>query len=280
MFNFSSIAQEHKKETLLEGKWRIMDWTYVSNVGRGLDKKEKGFLSQGLKDLIMDFSTDSIFTTNRPEVFGSNNVKYELVDSKYLILNDYVSIFILKNQKRFLIRSNIIFEIKKIENYQNSKIILDDNTNPISDLPELLETESIPMEETFTLRELDTLPKLKSPDDFDCDRYCLKNIFNNELLLNFDYSKLKHNDIMFIIDFVVDKKGSLNSFDIKEMHYYWDEEGLNVEHISEKNNGVFTETKKDIIVSILNFRNKLQPALKDNKAVNSRINLKLRLISE
>ena len=41
-----------------------------------------------------------------------------------------------------------------------------------------------------------------------------------------------------------------------------------------------TEIKKDLIFSILKFKNKFKPGVKNNKEVNSRINLELRLISQ
>ena len=37
---FSCLAQDNAPITL-EGKWKVVDWTYMSFVGRGLDGKEK-----------------------------------------------------------------------------------------------------------------------------------------------------------------------------------------------------------------------------------------------
>lgn len=64
------------------------------------------------------------------------------------------------------------------------------------------------------------------------------------------------------------------------MHYFWDEKGWKVKKIAEKNEGVETEMKKTIIASILQVKDDFLPALKNNTAANTKINIQLRLISE
>ncbi|MBL3656921.1 hypothetical protein [Fulvivirga sediminis] len=91
---------------------------------------------------------------------------------------------------------------------------------------------------------------------------------------------LEYNDMMFNINFVIDKNGHFNSFDIREMRYFWDEKGREVKEIVEKDKGLETDMKKNIMASILQVKDDFLPALINNTAANAKINLQLRLISE
>lgn len=212
---FTSFAQAHSKEILLEGKWRMDGWTYMSFVGRGLDAEERQHLTEGISDLIMEFSTDSLFSTNKPAVFGANNVKYEFQDSRYLIYNEFVDVFVVHNQHVFYIHSNLIFKLVKIEDAPHAHICLAEDELLTSDLSG--RNENVISENDFySLRELDVLPRLKEYEDYPCDALCLKRFFTAKILANIDYAKLEYNDIMFNINFVINKDGNFNAFDIRK----------------------------------------------------------------
>ena len=276
---YTCKAQESKNNIFIEGKWKVVNWIFTSNVGRSLDKTQRENYTRYLNGLTMDFSVNNIFTTNKPEIFQFNNSKFELKDSKYLLFNKVYlgGAFILKKQKVFFRNKELTFELEKIESYPNPKIVLNKVEDATNDVPDLLQ-----IEEAISLNQLDVLPKLISsaPDDYDCSEICLSDIFTNEILNNIDYSLLKNNDIKYDISFVIDGIGNINSFNVKETYIYWNEKGTKVVSREEKNKELMTEIKKDIIFSILKFKNKFKPGVKNNKEVNSRINLELRLISQ
>ena len=276
---YTCKAQESKNNIFIEGKWKVVNWILTSNVGRSLDKTEKEYYTRYFNGLTMDFSVNNIFTTNKPEIFEFNNSKFELKGSKYLLFNNVYlgGTFILKSEKVFFRNKELTFELEKIESYPNQKIVLNKVEDTTEDLPGLLQ-----IEQANSLNQLDVLPKLTSsaPDDYNCSEICLSDIFTNEILNNIDYSLLKNNDIKYDISFVIDSIGNINSFNVKETYIYWNEKGTKVVSREEKNKELMTEIKKVIIFSILKFKNRFKPGVKDNKEVNTRINLELRFISQ
>ncbi|QXP59318.1 hypothetical protein [Olleya sp. HaHaR_3_96] len=276
---YTCKAQESRNNIFIEGKWKVVNWIFTSNVGRSMDKTQRENYTRYLNGLTMDFSVNNIFSTNKPEIFQFNNSKFELKDSKYLLFNNVYlgGAFILKKQKVFFRNKELTFELEKIESYPNPKIVLNKVEDITEDLPGLLQ-----IEQANSLNQLDVLPKLISsaPDDYDCSEICLSDIFTNVILNNIDYSLLKNNDIKYDISFVIDSLGNINSFNVKETYIYWNEKGTKVVSREEKNKELMTEIKKDIIFSILKFKNRFKPGVKNNKDVNSVINLELRLISQ
>ncbi|MBL3656922.1 hypothetical protein [Fulvivirga sediminis] len=158
---FTCFGQTPAQSNLLEGKWRIDGWTYMSFVGRGLDKSERQHLSEGVNGLMMEFSSDHIFSTNKPEVFGFSDVKYDLEESKYLVCDNYVGEFVIHDHNVFYIHSNLIFKLEKVEDVPNAKIHLGVNEIHSQNVPELTDNKMIPENDTYLLRELDVLPILK-----------------------------------------------------------------------------------------------------------------------
>lgn len=275
----SCKAQE--KEIFLEGKWKVVDWAYVSNVARSLDKEEKSFLAQGLNGLTLDFTIDNIFSTNRPEVFGMNNEKYNLIDSKYLVCQDYLTgYFVLKNGNVFFVKSNLIFKLEKEKNYKNSKNVLEKNKTSAIDNTEVSLSNSIITEGTYDIEELEIMPRLKSSPGMNLDEMYITDLLTDNILHNIDFSLLTYNDVCYIVDCVIDKEGDLNVIDVKEMYYYWNEDGKKVSRISEHNAGILTDMKKDIIVALVKENSIFLPGKKYNKNVNSKMRIPLRLISE
>ncbi|RLK02524.1 hypothetical protein [Tenacibaculum discolor] len=284
---FSCLAQDNAPITL-EGKWKVVDWTYMSFVGRGLDGKEKQEIDKTVSDLVLDFKLNQTFSSNKPAFQFLENQKFFVNNfSEVVINNQYYPIFIKNNTCYFLL-SNIMLQIKKTENYKNSKINIEKFPSKYNEIEESFKKEKKISGEVYSINDLDKPPKFKTVEfDENCLIDCLLNSFNSNMKYYIDFSKVEK-DTSYFIEFTVDNTGNIYNIHIKSKNNK-PSNGLTMtakviygtkENNKESKKGKITGIEKNIISSILAFKNQLIAGKKNNKNVNTKLNLELRLISK
>ncbi|ETN96584.1 hypothetical protein [Zhouia amylolytica] len=246
-------AKENNDITL-EGKWQVIDWTYYSYTGRGLDEKEIEKMDDTFIDLIFEFTTESYIKTNKANLFPfldnkrfyviNPSLNFEVSNRRYFIRNR-------DNEKFFFIIDNIILQIKKIENHLNSKILIEKLEN--------FKTEKqTPKEFTnfYSIDEIDTAPQIIGYQPKGDDKEFIIASFKNSIIDFIDYSLIE-DDITLDISFIIDKQGNIQNTKISPMN----------------------EINDDITKTIISFP-KFVSGIKDDNKVNTQFSFKLRLISK
>ncbi len=104
----ASCSVKGNNETI-EGKWKVVDWTYTSYVGRSLDKDEKEEVSRVMNDLVLDFKLNGVFSSNRSKEFKSlENKKFKVNEINEVVIEDNYFSFIIRDNKYFFLLMNII----------------------------------------------------------------------------------------------------------------------------------------------------------------------------
>ncbi len=288
VFTTSCLAKGEGNITL-EGKWKVIDCTYSSFVGRGLDKDEIEGMSQSFIDLIFDFGINQIFTSNKPnDLSFLENKKFSVNRFNEITIGNHAYFYLTKNDKVFLFFNNIILQIEKVENYTGSKIILKEIPADNSHVSEVLNRKEKNYKKVYLIEELDIPPKFEGIQfDDNCLIDCLYTSFNKTMMYYIDYSKLD-NDVSFFITFVINKTGKICNFKIKSRHNKPNPKGIRFAKVrygvKKKPESIkkieYSEIEKSIVSSILYFNNNLISGMKNNLSVNTKLSLELRLISK
>ncbi len=275
-----------KNDVTLEGKWKVVDWTYISYVGRSLDEDEKKEMNESLIGLILDFKLDQTFSSSNPDMFKSlENKPFKVEKYNRILIENQNFLFLIRDNQCFLFFSNIVFEIKKIENYSGSKIRLEKLTDEHLTSDDVSNKEDKTSNTTYQVSDLDESPKLKMAED--CLIDCLYNSFNENIKYYIDFSKVEK-DISYFISFIINKSGNITNIKVK--HKYNKPIGkrglypkVTVEWEQQPEENIhkqsFSEIESSIVKSILYFDGNLIPGKKDNQNVNTELKLEFRLIS-
>ncbi len=264
IFTISSYAQK----LTLEGKWKAINWIYISQVGRSLDKDEKRNMNEFINNLIIDFKSNGTISTNKQnELKFIENDTYKLYGKtiKFGKNNVVGKIFLIKKHCFLKLINNILFEIEKIEDYGNSKQVLEEFTTP----KKLNYYKNKKIDDFLLIPyryDKSIYPKFKDTDISKCGYSCLEDSFNENILNFIDFSMVSK-DTTYLIEFIVDKTGEICNIKI------------NSNKVNNQNNRILSNIEENIIHSILMFQGHLSPAEQNGITVNSKIKLTLRLIS-
>lgn len=286
VFITSCTAQENK-HTTLEGKWKVIDWTYISFAGRGFDKRERKGMNKDVNGLILDFRSNQTLSSNKPGIFKFlENKKFTISRSNDIVVNNQHYPFFVRDGKHFLLLSNVALQIKKIEGYANAKIKFRKLAFKNAVTP-VLKNKTV-AGKVYTMEALDKPPKLKGVEfDKNCLIDCLYNAFNSTMTYFIDYSKVGE-DTSFFLRFVIDKAGKIRNIRIKSRHnkpldnvkksarlivQSLENEPAQTEKVQ------LSEAEKSIVLSILSFQDGLVAGIKNGQRVDTKLNLELRLIS-
>lgn len=268
----NSSCNSQKNSTLnLEGKWKVIDWTYINFVGRSLSKSEKDEMNKSMNDLILDFKSNHTFSSNKPKIFDFlENKKFSINEFGEIVIGNNNYPFLAKDDKTFLLFSNIMLQIEKTESYKNAQLQLE----KLPSLEPKSKNEDKKLDNVFSIHELDTPPKIKTIEfDDNCKIDCLINLFNSNMKFFIDYSEVDI-DSSYFIDFIIDTSGKISNINIrsKRIRRAFDTD--------ENKKRKLSATEKSIVNSILFFndRNPILGGIKNGQKVNTKLNLELRLI--
>ncbi len=108
-----SCSAQKSKDITLEGKWEVVNWTYVSE-GSSFDEEEKQWMNKTVENLIFDFKPNKIISTNKPEEFKDlEGEEFTVNINNSIMVNHQLYDFFIRDDKCFFVFSNIIFQIKK-----------------------------------------------------------------------------------------------------------------------------------------------------------------------
>ncbi|MCL5128393.1 MULTISPECIES: hypothetical protein [unclassified Algibacter] len=271
---FSCTAQDDSN-IKLEGKWKVIDWTYITQ-GRSLNNDERAEMNEHVNDLILNFKEDQTFSTNKPKDFSFlENKKYILSDRNELLIdNDYYD-FLIRDHNYFFLLHNIMFQIEKIEDYKNSKLKLKKLPATYTETSEIKNIECDD-EEVYSMNDLDTPPKFKNVQfEENCLIDCLYTSLYSALNYYIDFSKVAE-DTSFYIDFIIDKTGKICNVNIKAKYNVY----KNNRQISSKETNESKDIEDAIVRGILGNQDLLEAGFKNEEKVNTKIELKLRLMSK
>ncbi|MEN7551494.1 hypothetical protein AAG747_26490 [Rapidithrix thailandica] len=280
----NACSSQETSDITLEGKWKVVDWTYKSFVGRSLDQDEINNMDESFADLILDFKTDQTFSSNKPtELDFLENKKFIVNNYQEVVINNQAYFFLIRDGNCYFFFSNIILQIKKIESYTNASIKLKelpaDNTS-VSEVFNKMEK----FETVYAIEDLDIPPKFKEVQfDDNCLIDCLYNSFNSTIGIYIDYSKAE-GDVSYYVNFIVDKSGEINNIKIKSKHHKTNANGQRfmsrMDEFDEKEHSELSAVEEDIVKSIFKFQNTMIAGVKNNQNVNTQLNLEVRLISK
>ncbi|UNZ00266.1 hypothetical protein MQE36_07980 [Zhouia spongiae] len=239
----------------LEGKWKVIDWTYYSYENKGLDQKEIEEMDDTFNNLIFEFTPENYIKTNKANLLPYlDNKRFNIISPflNFEVDNQRYAIRNRDGKKFFFIMNNIILQIEKIENHQNSKII-------IKELEKFKTEIKAPKELAgfYSIDEVDTAPQITGYQSRGDGKAFIINSFKYSIIDFIDYSAIKDNKVLHI-SFIIDKQGRVQNAKITP-------------HTSEIND--------DIIKTITSFP-EFVSGIKDGNKVNTKISFELRLISK
>ncbi|TCI84864.1 hypothetical protein [Tenacibaculum sp. M341] len=290
LFLIFSCSAKGTNNTTLEGKWKVVDWTYINFGRRSLDNSERKGMNEMMNDLTLEFKLNQTFSTNKPEMLDNlQDKQYTVNEFNEVIIDHQYYSFIIRDNKYYFLFSNVMLQVEKIKDYNGGKIKLKKLPVKHNDVTEFLSQEPRDYETVYDIERLDTPPKLKIAEfDENCLIDCLYNSFNSNMHYFIDFSKVDK-DTSFFIDFIIDTEGEISNLNIKSKKnkptkglrktakvYYGSPEDM-----KKTNRKVsFSDQEKEIVSSILDFENILIPGVKNGQPVNTKINLEIRLISK
>ena len=268
-----SCKAQDDSDITLEGKWKVVDWTYISHVGRSLDNDERAGMNEDVNDLILNFKVNQTFSSNKPKTFGFLEGKqFMLNDFNEVVIDNHYYPILIKEHNCFFLFSNVMFQLEKVENYRDSNLKLKSESIKVPDI----EINHKAVNDVFTLNDLDKLPKLKRLEyDDSCGIDCLHSLFDSNIIYYIDFSKAAE-DTSFLIEFIIDKTGQISNINTKAKYNVY----KNNRRISSKETNEAQDIEKAIAASILDFQNLLSAGVKNGQNVNTKVNLELRLISK
>ncbi len=287
IFIVPSLAQENNS-VMLEGQWKLVDWTYISFVGRSLDERERQEINESLKGLVFDFRLDQTISTNKPDIFNFlDNKMYKVEGFNWIEIDNHSFDFLIRDNRSFFLLRNIMLELEKIKDYTGAKIELKKLPEEFINTSKIDQKKHEILDKVYTIEELDVFPKYTLVEFTDnCTVYCLYNLFNRNMISYIDFSKVEK-DISYFISFIIDKSGGISNVKIKHRKNKMTNKGNRYPKITvqwETNEKIpesqLSEIELSILKSILTYDGDMIPGVKNGQNVNTEINLELRLISD
>lgn len=270
---FGCNNMENRNKTL-EGKWRVTDWTYINY---SIDKEDISRTNKKYENLILDFSTEGIFKTNKPTIFKDfQNTNYESYGYK-VIINNYLMFLVEKNGKFFIsIMKNLVLEIEKIEDYDDSKFLILAKHMDKNYAEKVLKQPEKTFEKVYDYnhKALDKYPNLDGLEYENCYD-CIRNILREDICSFIDYSKLKK-DITYFIDFIVDTNQKITNVQIKYVDNIKNSSNNHYKNVEYVVKDTYTDTEKDLISGLMLYDKKIICGKINDRKVNTRFEIELR----